>query len=695
MFLPPPMRTRAARVEALLVVVGAVVLVIVVTWPVAREPGTLITAPFPGNDQLGYLFDFRYAAEHGVPIVRDYVQSEVAVPFGRPASAAANLTLLGTLAPAVLVTKVAGPVVAYNLVNLAGLALSGIAMYVLIRWVGLGALPAAWAGVAFVLFPYHLLAATAYVTVVGYYALPLVMLGLVAWAVHPRRASGAGLIAAVALAWLTFPYLGAMAMVMLAVGLGVTGVIHGRRDGWGPAGRRLAAIGAGVIACVAVPLGAVAAINSGGATGALSRSPQDLAVLGAELSDYLIPARTSELMTRIIGPEWYADGSIGGERLAFVGWITAIVSVMGLTLALLARRSLPPRQSALLAIAVPVLVAMVAVSLRSPYDLWGAQVTFPSRWVFEVFDFVRAPGRFVIGAMVAICALGALGLHLATRRLRGPTRHGVVGLVIALTAIEFGYGVPLPSVDPTLIGARPAAQQPTWQWLRDHPGGAVMEYPEVGNTNVWRYYMYGWTVHRHPIVNAVHGPGDAGGEFTRTVRDPRPVEVPAILAGAGVRYVVLNRWAYDALQMRLPRAMPAGFTLAAEFPDGSQIWRVDAAPSAGQVYFTPPGFDIERLQWDGRRIVNWRTVLGPAVAKVRVARAGRYRIRFIVAPTGDPGAVTIAGPEGPGRVVEVPGLREAEVLLTLPRGTSDVRVIAGGAAGPNVQMMPWVLETAS
>jgi hypothetical protein len=223
---------RATAIEALIVVVGFGALAIIATWPVSRDFSSWITAPVPGNDQLGYLFDFRYAAEHGLPVIRDYIQTDVAVPFGRPASAAANLTLLGTLLPAVLITKLAGAIAAYNVMTLTGLSLSGAAMYLLVRWLGLGRGPAVWAGAVFVLFPYHLFAATAFVTIVQYQALPLVLMALVAWTVRPRLASGAAVVAADALCWLTFPYFGAMATVMTAVGLVVAASVHVGTAGW-------------------------------------------------------------------------------------------------------------------------------------------------------------------------------------------------------------------------------------------------------------------------------------------------------------------------------------------------------------------------------------------------------------------------------------------------------------------------------
>jgi hypothetical protein len=340
---------------------------------------------------------------------------------------------------------------------------------------------------------------------------------------------------------------------------------------------------------------------------------------------------------------------------------------------------------------IPMLVVLVAISLRSPYDVLGHQVTFPSRVLFEAFDFVRAPGRFVIAAMVPLCALGALGLHVLGRRLGVAGRGALVAGAIVFSCAELALGaLPLPITPPTWLGSAPAEDQPAWRWLEAHPGGAVMDYPQVGNTAVSRYYMYGWAVHHHPVVDAVNNAGDPNGEFLRTVRDPRPVRVPAILAGAGVRYALLNQWAYAALGMTMPRAMPDGFTRVATFPDGSQIWRVDARPSAAQLYFTPTGFDPEQVSWDGHHVINRRVLRGTGVVRVRVARAGTYLARFRADPLGAPATVTVSGASG-SATVRVARPRAVSVPVTLPEGTSDVRV--SGSPGPTpVQMSPWVLD---
>ncbi len=151
-------RHRARIWEALAVLVATTLAAILITWPLASDIGGLI----PGNaggDQLGYLFDFWYFANYSLPLFSDHVQTVVGAPFGRVVPAVPTLTLATTLVPATLITSVFGAVVAYNVLTIAGLALTGASMYLLVRWMGLGIGPASWAGLAYMVLPYHLLAA--------------------------------------------------------------------------------------------------------------------------------------------------------------------------------------------------------------------------------------------------------------------------------------------------------------------------------------------------------------------------------------------------------------------------------------------------------------------------------------------------------------------------------------------------------
>ena len=97
------------------------------------------------------------------------------------------------------------------------------------------------------------------------------------------------------------------------------------------------------------------------------------------------------------------------------------------------------------------------------------------------------------------------------------------------------------------------------------------------------------------------------------------------------------------------------------------------------------------MEWDGRHIVNWRYLIGEGVVRVRVARAGTYRVRFDAMPVGAPVTLTLRGPSGAPVTEALRARRTVDVLMGLPAGTSDVRV-SDGLTGPTAQVSPWVLE---
>ena len=682
--------------ETLLVLVGFGFVAVVVTWPLAGHFDTRIAAPFPGNDQLGYQFDFWWVSEHGVPFLRDYVQHEVGAPFGRPGSALANLTLLGILAPAALLSSVFDTVVAYNVLTLAGVALSGASMYLLVRWLRLGRGPAVWAGLAYAIFPYHLFATASFVVVTQYAAFPLVLMALIHWTTNPGRGSGLAVIGAIGLSWLLSPYFGVMASVMGAVALVVALVRQGRAEGWRLAATRLAALVGGLAVAILGPILVVLLVNSGGATSSLQRSPQELITLGDRLSDYWLPDRNSELMKGIVGDQWYLQGSPGFERLAFLGWVVIAAALAGLVLGFRARKRLSPSLRALFYAAPPLIIVLVLCSLRSPYPIGGLDVPMPSRLVFEIAPYVRAVGRFSIAVMAVVVALGALGLHLLTRRREQVGRIAVLAGAIVLTGAEFGFGAPVPTVIPSLVEGVSGRQLPAQAWLRDHPGGIVYNLPGPGNSALERYYMLGPRWNGHRTLNVISSPGDPAGDFISEVAEPYSPDTATLLATAGVRYVLLNGWAYRLAGLPVPKGLPArGYRREARFADGSSIYRVTAAPADGIALFKD-GFDVARIEVRKGLALNWRWMGGTGRVELRVPRQGTYRASFRAAQWQRTYRVVATSPDGFESGATVDRERTVGLTLHLPAGTSRVTLrtepTPTPAGQPSMQMGPWRLR---
>jgi hypothetical protein len=690
-------RARALALETALVLAAFSALAIVVTWPLADHFTSRIVG-FPGNDQLGYQFDFWYVANNGVPILRDAVQDMVGAPFGRVSPALANLTLLGTLLPAALLTKLFSTIVAYNVLTLAGLVLSGGSMYLLVRWLGLGRGAAAWAGLAYMIFPYHLFAATAFVTLVSYQAFPLLVMGLVAWVTRPSLRAGALVVVMTLLAAVTFPYFGVMAVLMVGTAIAVGLAREWRCRGLPVAAKVQATLAGASATALGIPFGIVYALNRSG-TSTQTRDSSELANLGPVLSDYVVPPRTSAFFEGFVGPQWYGIGSVGGERLMYLGWTTVLLAVAGLGLGWLARGRLAPRHRTLLVLAPALLGVLIVASLRSPYPIGGTEVTMPARLIFDAVPFIRAFGRFIVATIAVVIAIGALGLFLLMHRRSPAARASIAATAVLLCGAEFGMGLPLPTAAPSQLGDRLAEEQPTWRWLKAaEPEGILFEYPEGSNTAQSRYYMYGVTVHGHKVLNVVGNPGDESGEFMRQVTSPFAPDTPALLWAAGVRYVTLNPQFYRELGWEMPRSLPEGFALAARFADGSSVWRVRPQPADGFVTFPPSAFTpaVEDTAHGGARNTRWLT-LPKGTVRAYVPRPGTYRATFRASGwLAADRHLTVISPDGYRERLIVSTEREVTVTLHVPERGAVIRLAAGprpdNPAAPIISFTPWVLR---
>src|SRR5439155_13549554 len=93
-----------------------------------------------------------------------------------------------------------------------GYVLSGAAMYLLVRYLRCNRLVAGWAGLVYIVFPWHLVRAV-HVSLVHLEVLPLLLLALLAAARTPTWHRFVLIAAATIACWLTSGYFGAMAVV--------------------------------------------------------------------------------------------------------------------------------------------------------------------------------------------------------------------------------------------------------------------------------------------------------------------------------------------------------------------------------------------------------------------------------------------------------------------------------------------------
>src|SRR5439155_26948553 len=96
-------------------------------------------------------------------------------PSGWDGDNGLNIQWLMPYYPGYLATRLFGAVAAHNLVLYSGYVLSGASMYLLVRYLGCVRLVAVWAGLVYIVFPWHL-ARTPHASLVHLEFLPLLLL---------------------------------------------------------------------------------------------------------------------------------------------------------------------------------------------------------------------------------------------------------------------------------------------------------------------------------------------------------------------------------------------------------------------------------------------------------------------------------------------------------------------------------------
>ncbi len=561
-------RARALPWREAAIVLGFYgLLTVIISWPLAAHFGSSIPGTGTAGDSSGYVWDLWYHAEHGLRLWGTDVQEAISAPFGRVSPAAVNSTLLVTLGPGWLLATATSPIVAYNVLVLSGLALSGASMYLLIRWLGLGIAASIWAGVAFMIFPYEQLRAVAHLPLVHIWCLPLLLLAGFRWLERPGGRRALWLILALGLCWVTNPYYGAMGLVIAAV-IGIVGGIRTVRAGGVRAGAlRLGELAGLALVLVAAPLAILQSSSQSAIDTTLARDPVELEIYGARVTDYLLPDAASPFFGGLVGADtWASLGSPGGERTAFVGWATLLLALFGAAIAVRRWGTLSQRVRIALVASAPLIAVLVLVSLASPTRILGVEVTMPSSLLFDALPYLRGFARFSAAVMAVLLVVAAFGLAGLMRGRTPLFRACVLSLALIASAMELPIGSPeprvIPSAEPLTVNGASADRVPTWAWLRDNrPGEIVYEQPGFPNETVERYYMYGQLIHGHRITNGSLAPGQIGYDFMRANGDVRWPGMPDRLAALGVGLVTINPWAYALAQIPPPdpAAPPAGF----------------------------------------------------------------------------------------------------------------------------------------
>ncbi|MEQ9336237.1 MAG: hypothetical protein RJQ03_03510, partial [Miltoncostaeaceae bacterium] len=649
---------------------------VVATWPLA---GRLTSHTFGGpGDGWALMWQTWERARSGPSYFRVDRYEDLAAPFGTDTSTAAFLSNALVELPHIALLKLGvGDILAYNLLTLAALVGSSLAMYLLVRRVGASAAVAGWAGLVYMWVPWHLEKAAIHLQLSTLVWLPLALLAVIEFARRPGLRTSLWLVGASAIGIYTHVYYGLMAALVLVVASPVVlGFALGRRR-LARTARWMAAVAGGVI-LAALPL-AVALRLQSEEIGLLIDRPLSLTSLAGSTHRYLLPPVGNPLLGDH-SLRYLTDNGLpvtDGELALYLGWVTIALALVGVAVAV---RGGVPRLPVVLGLVVVGTGLFFALPATVDIPLLGT-LNAPVHYLVEVVDFLSTPSRFVVFTITGLILVGALGLEWLRRGAGG--RVAGIALVVGVSVLS---GAELIAhTDGRVVDARPDAV--TRLILDGVPAGEpVAQYPSTERSlRPVADHLYGQTHHGRPLVN-----GASVGTVEDVVRREleridRP-ETPRVLRLLGVEWATVEPALYDfAPGQEYPAEAfgededPPGWRTVRGGPAGERLLRITSPPATG-FGARADGFYFEYLD------LHWMTGLS-ANLLVCSDRAGRRTLSFDANAFGGHRRLLVGGVER--RLQSAPEPTPMRVRLPLQAGWQWVplRVVGSQPVRP-IDLVP-------
>jgi hypothetical protein len=402
------------------------------------------------------------------------------------------------LAPALLGAPLAwlggSPVLVYNLLLIAGLALTAFATYALVyEWTGdrsAGLL----AGSAFA-FNTHTLTRLAHLQGIHIYGLPLALLALDRLLVHGRLRDAVFLSACLATMTYTSGYLAVFGAV--AVALAVAARARDWSGRWRPVIANLG-VAAALTAVAALPV--YLPYRSVAQEYGMARSLEQVTQFSATPAGYLATGG------RLHASTWSGRFASDPVDMFFAGFAVIGLAGAGAILALRSRGASVIRSRAVMLLVIA--AAGVILSLGTQTPIYG--------WLFAVFppmQGLRVAARFGNLYLLGMAALAGLGLAAVRSRVASPrVASGVALAAIALANLE--------ALTAPIDYQRFERVPPVYSLLADERDPVVLVevpfYP-TGAIHENAAYVFASTAHWKPLMNGYSG------HIPQSYRDLAPV----------------------------------------------------------------------------------------------------------------------------------------------------------------------------
>ncbi len=578
-----PMPGRAHTPAPAWAALAALILAVVVTWPVALSPtGQLVG--HPGNDTWNHVWGYRWVADELAGGEWPGQTDMLAFPDG------GTLYFIDTTQAVLSVPLqwVVGPAMAYNMAVLFGLALAAFGSWLLARRVTGDSIAAGLAMVIYGCSP-HLLG-QAYngiseTVCAGW--LPIALWALVRFLDKPDWSRAGVLGVLMAMCMLTSWYYGLFAVIATAVLLSWRALRQPWIQPWVKSMIRLTAaafLGGALVA----PLLIMFSSSLDAPDAIVTRDPEfvEASLLYHNITDIVAFFRPGKTPS----PDLLA---MYGEELVIIIYLGWVGLLLGAAAMLLTRRhrELGPWIWIGLIFFVFSLGPYLNVDGKM-LEIDGRRVPLPFLPLFDalpLFSRISHPFRFVVGVSLSLSIIGAAGLRHLLRNVGSRGRLATVGLLCCVGLVEFSFASPASLPVPTSDASIPEAYE---EIARDPEPGAVLDLPMAVPNLERAVYVWYQSVHRRPVPWGLNDPMPSPllkNRLTATLMrmeasraQTLPPKLPELdlvigartLRRQGYRYVVLHERLYPEFKRKQVEALLTGVLGAPRLwpEDGLQVY---------------------------------------------------------------------------------------------------------------------------
>lgn len=499
-----------------IVAVAAALLAVVMTWPLVPKIDRL--GRVDNNDGQLSIWNVAWVARTLVVDPIHVFDANIFYPHQNTLAYSENNLGAGILAiPAYWATR--NPFTAHNSAVFIGFVLTALAMFALVQFLTCDRGAAFVSAICFSFTPF-LFAHSAHIQLLMTAGLPLTMLAFhrLTEEVSPRR--GAVLGAAMGATALFCGYYGIFAI--LIVGYATLVIVLSRR--WWANGRFWLALAVGAAVAVALVAPAFFPYLSLQRVQGFRRALDEARLYSSNWSDYLASAAYAHAWLLAYLPPWV--------EVAFAGFVALSFGLVALWVERKRHRG-------------------ELVAIYGGLGLLAFWASFgPAGWLYSVlyrtvplFAWLRAPARFGLLVVFALCVLAGGAISTLARRFKSPS------LVTACIGVIAAAELITPSNLREMTGF-----EPVYRTLATLPRGPVIETPFYYVESMFPLhakYMLNSTTHWMPLVNGYSDyiPPD----FVQNVMTLAPfptTESLKLLKPSGVRYAVIHMYGYNESNRR-------------------------------------------------------------------------------------------------------------------------------------------------